>query len=117
MGLIVTIPDEPPRSVLPPGGSPRGDAEYLAWRDATLDRAADLTIARRWHEALETLPTLTPARFDSRLFAAVHDAPLLAERFTYSHRLRYLAVALETRRAEVEAAAWRIITDGFGRSE
>jgi hypothetical protein len=116
MGLIITIPDAPPRSDLPGGGSPRDDAAYLAWRTAFLDRAVDLHIARAWHGWLDVPATLDPFRFDSALFDALVNTPLFHSATLYQHRLRFLAIALRTQRSRVESLARRITTDGDGNS-
>lgn len=112
MSLIIKPQDTPPRSELPGGGSPRDDADYVSWRTVFLDRAADLHIARAWHASLDTPHALDAFRFDSLLFDALDEAPLFRLPTIYQHRLRFLAIALRTRRDLVESLARRITTDG-----
>jgi hypothetical protein len=120
MPLIVDIP---PKSQLPEGGSPAGDAAYLAWRDAYLERASELLWARHWHDAPHYG---VPAgwQLDAYLFDALRGSlPLFgrdSDPVTYSHRLRFLAVALRTRRRAVLTASARCLElhrDGARRSQ
>src|SRR5215831_5047318 len=106
--LRIEIPAHPPKSVLPPGGTPANDAAYLAWREETLQRADDQLFAKWWHEALDHVLGMVELRavFDERLLSALHGTlPLWGamDRLTYQHRLRFLGIAFRDRRRDVAA--------------
>ena len=110
MAFIVDVPEPAPRSVLPTGGAPADDDAYLAWRSSYLDHINGVAMALGWHQIPEWgADPATAHRFDAELYDALGGSlPLFSEPINYSHRLRFLGVALKTRRRDVLAHASRI---------
>jgi hypothetical protein len=108
--FIVDVPEPAPRSALPAGGAPPDDAAYLVWRSAYLDYVNGVALALGWHETPEWGGDPVAAyRFDAELYEVLGgDLPLFHEPINYSHRLRFLGVALRTRRRDVLHHACRI---------
>ena len=102
MALVVDLPPEEPRSVLPGGGSPADDKAYLAWRDAFLIVVADRW---SWHGCDHHPPRIEGWRLDGWLYRRLSDNGLFDSMTNYSHRLRYLAICYRDRRRELLRAA------------
>jgi hypothetical protein len=110
VAFIVDVPEPAPRSALPAGGAPADDAAYLAWRNDYLDYVNGVAIALGWHDVPEwPADPVTAHRLDAELYDALGGVlPLFNEPINYSHRLRFLGVALRTRRRDVASHACRI---------
>jgi hypothetical protein len=119
MALIVELPA---KSELPEGGTPADDRAYLEWRDGYLSLASEQLWARHWHNASHyRLPA--GWQLDAHLYVALRGSlPLFgreSDPITYQHRLRFLGIALRTRRRDVLTHAARYVesfTDAAGRA-
>lgn len=113
MPLTVPPPTQEKSSTLTPGGCPADDAAYERWRDGVLWRHADALVLRHWH-TFDLLSLLPSWRFDDLLIAALDDHPLFgadshALHLNYSHKRRYLAVALKRDPKRLARLAARIL--------
>lgn len=98
--------DLKPRSVLPAGGTPQTDREYLEWRRAFVEaeNARWLDRATRFGEELPGRELILPWLMDEEIYRASGGSRLF-EAPNYQHLIRHLGIIFREKRPLVIRAA------------